>query len=119
MDPEFEDEYADELEALQDLDDGIFCASLLNLKTDSITGYLHRLSIRSPTTAPKKGLFSFCWLVVIIFAMMCTLPVDSTQHNQLMSSELHHNQDFREEGAPTPKVGAPTYYLVKNFPKTA
>ena len=27
-------------------------------------------------------------------------------------------QDFPEEGAPTPKVGAPTYYLVKNFPKT-
>ena len=24
MDPDFEDEYADELEALQDLDDGIF-----------------------------------------------------------------------------------------------
>ena len=28
-------------------------------------------------------------------------------------------QDFPEEGAPTPKVGASTYYLVKKFPKTA
>ena len=28
-------------------------------------------------------------------------------------------QDFPGEGAPTPKVGATTYYLVKNFPKTA
>ena len=28
-------------------------------------------------------------------------------------------QDFPEEGAPTPKVGTPTYHLAKNFPKTA
>ena len=28
-------------------------------------------------------------------------------------------QDFPEEGAPTPNMGAPTYYLVKNFLKTA
>ena len=28
-------------------------------------------------------------------------------------------QDFPEEGALTPKVRAPTYYLVKNFLKTA
>ena len=28
-------------------------------------------------------------------------------------------QDFPDGGAPTSKVGAPTHYLVKFFPKTA
>ena len=30
-----------------------------------------------------------------------------------------HIHDFPEKGSPTLKVGVPTYYLVKNFPKTA
>ena len=45
--------------------------------------------------------------------------VQLRQHHQLLFSPLQWRiQDFPEEGAPTPKVGAPTYYLVKNFPKT-
>ena len=42
--------------------------------------------------------------------------VESVEHS---TSDQWRIQDFPEEGVPTPKVGALTYYLVKNFPKTA
>ena len=48
-----------------------------------------------------------------------TAQIDLSENTSGHEHKQWRIQDSSEEGAPTPKVGAPTYYLVKNFAKTA
>ena len=48
-----------------------------------------------------------------------TIAVPHAGFTKLMCSCQWWIQDFQEEGAPTPKVGAPTYYFDQFSPKTA